>query len=297
MGTFFKQIYRYSHPRAFRHNENLWPYVKITRSSTGEIVRLAYKKKSVPLVPLSALKNAYSGEVLLTATGPSVKDISFEVFPEMPALGVNGAYFLHNQVSFTLYLIVDMGFIDRRSDIIAEIVKNENLIFFTTVHGIARIIDCFSLEAIKCRLVAIEDIACKVYQPKIEDSELHNKNAHRDSIVFSENKIGFNKDIRSGIFDAGTVAYWAFQLLSFLGFKLIYLVGLDMNNFHQPRFYENEREKLPSFLSEKLDSIIRPSFRHASQVMKSENIKVVNLSLASAIEDEIFEKVNYNDIF
>lgn len=297
MATFFKQIYRYSHPRAYRHNENLWPYVKITRSATGEIVRLIYKKKSVPLVPLSELKDACSGKVLLTATGPSVNDISFERFPEMPALGVNGAYFLHNQVNFTLYLIVDMGFIDQRPDIIANIIRNENLLFFTTVQGIVRIIDSFSLAAIKCRLVAIEDIACKIYQPRIADSELHAETVHYEGIVFSEKKIGFNKDIRSGIFDAGTVVYWAFQLLSFMGFKLIYLAGLDMNNFHQPRFYENEQEKLPSFLPEKLDTIIRPSFRHASQVMKSENITVINLSLASAIEDDIFEKVSYNDIF
>ncbi|HIH9479506.1 TPA: hypothetical protein ACYU75_002913, partial [Klebsiella variicola subsp. variicola] len=25
MGSLFKQIYRYTRPRAYRHNENLWP--------------------------------------------------------------------------------------------------------------------------------------------------------------------------------------------------------------------------------------------------------------------------------
>lgn len=59
MGTFFKQIYRYSHPRAFRHNENLWPYVNITRSSTGEIVRLAYKKISSPGAIIRAKKRVF----------------------------------------------------------------------------------------------------------------------------------------------------------------------------------------------------------------------------------------------
>lgn len=297
MGTFFKQIYRYTHPRAYRHNENLWPHVKITRSESGEITRLAYKKESVPLIPLSELKDAYSGEILLTATGPSVNEISFEIFPKMPAIGVNGAYFLNDRVEFSLYLIVDMGFIDQRPDIISDIIKNEKLTFFTTVHGIARIIDRFSIGSIKCRLVAIEDIACKVYLPKIEDKNLYNEYVKNNDISFSENKTGFNTDIRKGVFDAGTVVYWAFQILSFLGFKLIYLVGLDMTNFHQPRFYETHEEKLPSFLHEKLDDIILPSFLHASQVMSRKKIKVINFSLNSAIDTDIFEKVSYRDVF
>lgn len=36
MGSLFKQIYRYTRPRAYRHNENLWPWVKIRRAASGE---------------------------------------------------------------------------------------------------------------------------------------------------------------------------------------------------------------------------------------------------------------------
>ncbi len=70
MGSLFKQIYRYTRPRAYRHNENLWPFTRITRAPSGEISALRYKGKTVPLVSLSALKNSMQGEVLLTATGP-----------------------------------------------------------------------------------------------------------------------------------------------------------------------------------------------------------------------------------
>ena len=57
MGSLFKQIYRYTRPRAYRHNENLWPFTRITRAPSGEISALRYKGKTVPLVSLSALKN------------------------------------------------------------------------------------------------------------------------------------------------------------------------------------------------------------------------------------------------
>ena len=75
MGSLYKQIYRYTHPRAFRHNENLWPYTKITRGESGEIRTLQYKGQNIPLVSLSALKNSAHGEVLLSATGPSTRGI------------------------------------------------------------------------------------------------------------------------------------------------------------------------------------------------------------------------------
>lgn len=296
MGTLFKQIYRYTHPRAFRHNENLWPHVKICRALTGEISHFIYKNEPVPLISLSELKQSFTGEILLTATGPSVNDVPFENFPQMPAIGVNGAYFLNDKVKFSFYLIVDMGFIDNRPDIIQEIIKNETLILFTTAHGIVRIIEKFHLKNIKCRLSIIEDISCKIYEPKIEDRDLLNKLSCNDAIFFDKKGAGFNTDIRYGIFDAGTVVYWALQILLFLGFERIYIIGLDMNNFDQPRFYETPSEKLPSMLSKKLDDIIIPSFRHASQVMKDRNVSVFNLSVSSAIEDDIFKKVSHNEI-
>ncbi|MEM6052790.1 sugar glycosyltransferase [Erwinia sp. P7711] len=296
MSTLFKQIYRYTHPRAFRHNENLWPYVKISRAPTGEISHFSYKNKRVTLVPLSELKNSFTGKILLAATGPSVNDVPFETLPEMPTIGVNGAYVLNGKVKFSFYLIVDMGFIDNRTNIIHEIIKNEKLILFTTAHGIVRIIEKFSLNNIKCRLSIIEDISCKIYEPKIEDSKLCTIHSSNDAIFFDGKSRGFNTDIRYGIFDAGTVVYWALQMLLFLGFERIYIIGLDMNNFDQPRFYETSSEKLPSMLSQKLNDIIIPSFRHASQVMKNRNVNVFNLSMSSAIEDDIFKKVSHNEI-
>ncbi|MDX6836680.1 hypothetical protein SJ203_13745, partial [Klebsiella pneumoniae] len=76
MGSLFKQIYRYTRPRAYRHNENLWPFTRIARAPSGEISALRYKGKTVPLVSLSALKNSMQGEVLLTATGPSTGTVA-----------------------------------------------------------------------------------------------------------------------------------------------------------------------------------------------------------------------------
>lgn len=299
MGSFFKQIYRYSHSRPYRHNENLWPYVKIERAASGEIAVFHYKKQLIPTVTLSALKDSCQGPILLTATGPSVNTICFGDIPEMPALGVNGAYYLSSKVSFRFYVIVDMGFIDQRPDIIKEIILAPGLILFTTVHGVAKIIDRFSLAGVKCQFAVIEDATFKIYRPKISPSALWDHYRHDCDVHFSSvcKSIAFSHDIRHGIFDAGTVVYWALQIISFLGFKQLFIAGLDMNNFHLPRFYETPENKLPTLLSEKVDDLIIPAFSHASERMKINNIAIKNFSLASAIDTRIFEKVDCSDFF
>lgn len=299
MGTFFKQIYRYTHTRPFRHNENLWPYVKIKRAASGEIVELRYKKQHVPLEQLADLKGQFAGDILLTATGPSVKNLHLEKFPSMPAMGVNGAYFLHDRVDFRFYVIVDIGFIDQKPEIISDIIDDQRLTLFTTVHCVAKIIDRFGLERVKCRFAVIEDAAYKIYQPKITNDELWSVYQDNRDVIFATDRkdIAFNHDIRSGIFDAGTVAYWALQILTFLGFKRLYIIGLDMNNFHQPRFYESADNKLPTELENKVTVQVMPSFSHASKLMKAKNIIIKNLSITSAISNDIFDKVDPDEIF
>ncbi len=108
--------------------------------------------------------------------------------------------------------------------------------------------------------------------------------------------ICFSTDIRQGIFDAGAVVYWALQILAALGFNTILVSGLDMTNFNQPRFYETQQEKLPSYLATKVDTLVMPSFAHAAQVLQQRQIRVIN-SPESAVPDTIFEKVAFNEYF
>jgi hypothetical protein len=91
--------------------------------------------------------------------------------------------------------------------------------------------------------------------------------------------------------------YWAFQIIAFLGFKQLFIAGLDMNNFNLPRFYETHENKLPTFLPEKVDDLIIPAFSHAGERMKMRKMVIRNFSLNSAIDTGIFEKVDSNDFF
>ncbi|HFF8587347.1 TPA: sugar glycosyltransferase [Raoultella ornithinolytica] len=299
MGSLYKQIYRYTRPRAFRHNENLWPYTKITRAESGEIRTLQYKGQHVPLVSLSALKNSAHGEVLLTATGPSTRRIDFSRLPEsVPVMGVNGAWFLSDTLRFSFYTIVDIEFYDKQPDIIRSVIDQPDLVLFTTMHGIAKIYDRYPAD-LRCRLALIEDGCYKIYQPKVASSMMRQTYQHIEALRFHPERqdICFSTDIRHGVFDAGTVVYWSLQILAWLGFDTILISGLDMNNFHEPRFYETQQNKLPSYLANKVDDLVMPSFSHAACVLQQNHIRVINFSQESAVPESIFAKVSFDAYF
>ena len=299
MSSFYKQLYRYSHPRSFRHNETLWPFVKIRRAVTGEIISVSYKQQQIPMTGLSEFAARYQGEILLSATGPSVNSLNFDLFPPIPAMGVNGAYHLNKKVQFRFYIIVDMGFFNDRPQIVQHIIADPALKLFTTVHGIINIVNNFGREQIKCTLIPIEDISYRIFEPFVPIKDIRQTLRPPPGLLYSQERedIAFNSDIRQGIADAATVIYWALQILSFCGFKKIYIIGLDMNNFNQPRFYEDNQDKLPTLLDIFLENTILPSLKHASEILRKNEVKVINLSPQSAIPDSIFKKENGNDFF
>ena len=299
MSSFYKQLYRYSHPRSFRHNETLWPFVKIRRAESGEIISLSYKQRQIPVTGLSEFASRYQGEILLSATGPSVNSLNFDLFPSIPAMGVNGAYHLNNKVNFRLYTIVDMGFFNDRPQMVKKIITDPSITLFTTVHGIINIVNKFGHDQIRCTLVPIEDISYKIFKPFISVREIRYSLPSPSGLLYSpENRdIAFSRDIRQGIVDGATVIYWALQVLAFCGFEKIYIIGLDMNNFNQPRFYETNQDKLPTLLDTFLERTIIPSLKHASEILRKNEVKVINLSPQSAIPDSIFKKENGNDFF
>lgn len=300
MGSLTKQLYRYTHKRDMRHNENLWPFIKISRNETGEISDLRYKGQRINLTTLSSLHHLFDGEVLIAATGPSIKTIDFSTLPTtVVTAGVNGAWHLNNALNFSLYFVVDMTFIDRQTALLKRLIDAEKVILFTTVMGIMKLIERFSYERIQCKICIIEDICYETYKPSIKLDNMRRDLVHIPGIVFSKNSshTAFSRDVRHGVVDAGTVMYWALQVIYFLGFKKIYIAGLDMNNFNQPRFYENFNTMLPSFLEEKVKNTVFPAMELASHIFKKDEITVINLSPQSALPDSIFPRKDFADVF
>lgn len=165
-------------------------------------------------------------------------------------------------------------------------VIQSQIIFFTTHRCLDIILRKINPEQIKCQIKIVETITNGMVErflgPRITI------NPHQD-YFYLEGEKGFSNHIHDSVFDYFTVSYVALQIVYSLSYEEIYLAGLDMNNFNQPRFYEKSTNKQPTMLDQYLTEIF-PAFEVASHYLNKQNIKVYNLSLKSAIES--FDKLD-----
>ena len=249
-----------------------------------------------------ALQTAFSsirrpaGDVAhLILSGPSVADIGYSELDLPAVMGVNGSIALrrsHPHLRFAYYAMLDAGFVSRRRDLVADVLAQDLLLFVTpeVLRGIAQL---FSPDDIRCRIAVFEEVHQRAYLPRAQPEQLaRTLRDDPDLVLFDAHApihpLGFSLDPARGLFGGGTVAYSALQLLVWLGFRTLYLHGLDLRGASvSPRFYESADARLPSALDRQFDSHIRPAFRDASRLLGARGLRIYNLSPGSALDERV----------
>ncbi|WP_322043810.1 hypothetical protein [Paraburkholderia sp. J67] len=301
--TFFKLLYRYTHTRAWRHNERLAHGVALERDEAGRLSGMRIRGRRLACVN-GLLTPAPEGldiarECHLIATGPSVNAIDYRALPMQRVLGVNGAIALAGQqgVRFDYYCIVDTGFVRNRPDLVERVI-GEPLTLFATPLVLWHIAERFGIERIRCRVFILDDMLFPAGRRAPLPRELRALYDTRALALFdAPQPLGFSLDVRRGVFDGRTVAYAGLQVLAALGFKRLYLHGVDLQAAKRtPRFYESTSDMQPSYLDDNFADFIEPSFRHAAALLARRGIDVCNLSLDSALGDDIFPKLHWQSL-
>ncbi|WP_052409395.1 hypothetical protein [Paraburkholderia oxyphila] len=301
--TFFKLLYRYTHTRAWRHNERFAHGVALERDAAGRLTgmcirghRLACVNAQMALAP--DLHDA-GQECHLIATGPSVNLIDYRALHLPRVLGVNGAIALTERqgVRFDYYCIVDTGFVRSRPDLVERVVR-EPLTLFATPLVLWHIAERIGLERVRCRVFLVDDMLFPAGHRAPRMAELRATYDARALALFeAPQPLGFSLDLRHGVFDGRTVAYTGLQVLASLGFRRLYLHGVDLAAAKRtPRFYEDASNMQPSYLDENFRDFIEPSFRHASALLGRRGVDVRNLSMESALGEDIFPKLRWQTL-
>lgn len=283
-----KTAYRLTHSEKYRHNKNLWPYFKVERNSSGSIQHVFYKKRKLNNIEITAIER--TRPLLILASGPSVNTIPSGFFDDhFDYMGVNGAIAMRS-MDFEWYTIIDRGFVIKRIDLVREIVSRENIVLFCP---------CKCLEVI-CSLIPWRDIRCKFkIIETVTNAIVHQFLGATYPIEPANpsfnwyNEFGFSDDVNRLIFDYGTVTYPALQIACALGYKNIYIAGLDMSNFAIPRFYECSDNMQSTRLERDFNHIIN-AFITAQSYCEHNNVQVINLSLSSAVT--AFPKIAWNQL-
>ncbi|MCH7306635.1 lipopolysaccharide biosynthesis protein [Acinetobacter sp. NIPH 1852] len=279
-----KFLYKSFHSKAYKHNRRYWPYYKAIRNDEGDLEQLFFNKRLIAdhTKPFKSDKKT----CVLVATGPSIKEIDHRFFsnPDYDYIGVNGAISL-DYIHFKYYVIIDFNFTTKRFDLVLKVLESD-CIFFTTPRCLGIILNKIDPSQIKCQIKIIETI--------LQDDTIEPFMGKKQKIDPTKpyfhlyDKFGFSTNIFNAVFDYLTVPYVALQVCYAIGFKEIYIAGLDMNNFSQPRFYENSENKQPTMLDQYLH-LIFPAFDAAATFLSEQNVQVYNLSPQSAIES--FKKI------
>lgn len=275
---FCKTLYRTTHSQQYHHNKNLWPFFKVVRNESGGIDTVYFKNKQINTAVID--KQQRKKPLLIMATGPSINHIDIRFFNEsFDYFGVNGAFSMEH-IDFKWYTITDRNFILFRLPLVKALVARDDLTIFCPYTTLETIFSNIEWRNIRCRFKIFEAISgAHVYKFLGAKENLIINDEHFHWLAGA----GFSDNIDHGVFDYGTVVYPALQIGCALGYREIYIAGLDMNNFEQPRFYETAENKLGTRLDRDFEQI-RHSFYAAQSYCELNNIRVVNLSPESAID-------------
>jgi len=297
--TALKLLYRYSHGPGHRHNERLWPHVSVGRDADGNLVSYSYRGRPLPLANPVLGRGAFSGTGHIIACGPSINEIDYGRLSLSGVMGVNGAIALADRhpVRFDYYCFNDTGFVRARPDLVRRVVAQE-LLLFTTPLCLWHVLQRVPAAALGCRLFLIENPQRRALLPARTMAEVRRDHPDTELAIFDlDRALGFSHDIRKGVFDVGTVAYTALQVMAWLGFSEIVLHGVDLvNAATAPRFYETPADRLPTTLDRYLPDHILPSFTRAAALLGESGVQIANLSRHGALSAGPFRQLDWREL-
>ncbi len=273
--TFIKRIRT---PRNQRHFLEYRPFLKKTADN-----QFVYKnKKRIKNHPLNELTPLFSGKsVFLVGSGPSIAQQNLSLIEKQPLLLMNGAITLtkSHRISPTAYMVVDKSFIRNHPESLDIITAGTPCIF--TAGVIRQVLDISPDFFDTHPLYFIEKATKRYEQLAVSIDELPSE------FFIKQEEIACSLDITKGFAEGGTVMYAAAQLMLFLRAKKVTLVGFDLGNADQPRFYETHKNKVKSGIKKAIENRIIPSFKLLATQCKQQNIKLTNTSHISSMPYDI----------
>ena len=161
---FARKLFRMMRSRTQRHNQHLWPFVRIWRNSAGVISGFRAFGRSLPITPLEQGYDPADDEMHLILSGPSIAEIPYDRLKIRAAMGVNGSIALARKfdLPFKYYCIIDQNFVRDRIDLVREIVACD-LTLYVLPEVLRYIMQGIPQELIRCRICIIELILSLIH--------------------------------------------------------------------------------------------------------------------------------------
>jgi len=303
-----RKIKQLSIPAELKHMRKLHPDFRLIKDGSAlGAYHIMWKKQRIGVThPLSSLPKAEQPACYIIASGPSLADIDLTQLRGRVCFGVNGSIIksTENALRFTYFVVTDKNFARDRFELLKQgIASGAYCLFgFRVLNEIAEREP--SLLA-SDKLFLIQELNARYGIPKVNPVDFDNWAEGEADLILSETDrlksgwVGFSKCVDKGVFTGQTVVYSAVQVAYALGFRQIFILGMDLGGTGTlARFYEsgNTVTAASSRLDQDFDPYIVPSFQLARQICDVEGIGLYNVSPHSRLSATILPKLNFDDM-
>jgi Kdo-III transferase WaaZ len=291
-------------PAELKHMRKLHPDFSLCASKeTPGAYQIVWKRRPVGTArPLSMLPPAGEAACYIVASGPSLSDVDLSRLRGRVCFGVNGSivkaaecgipldYFVVTDKNFARdrFELVKLGMASGASCIFSFRVLNEIAEREPSLLGSDKL---FLIQEINARygVAKLSPTAFDAWADGEPDLYLH------ESGRLTSGWVGFSKAVDKGVFTGQTVVYSAVQVACALGFRQVFILGMDLGGTGSlARFYESGSEVAASRLDKDFDPYIVPAFELARRLCEADGVALYNVSPDSRLPETIIPKIDFD---
>ena len=266
-------------------NEGFSSLYKLIYSFILSRYRRKFTRKEKLFNSWSILKNKYNNQrVFLIGNGPSLNKTPLHFLKDEHTIVFNRFNLMFERLNWkpTFYTTVDERVAEDNSDEINQINKNVSHSFFPDIHP--RGTDFRKFVNLRSNVHWLK-LQGRGYSSKLPQCGLN-----------------------------GTVANVGIQILIYLGFKEIYLLGVDMNYLNQKSVIKEDKRdwvanedddpnhfdpryfgKGKKYHRPRIDDLVLPGYVNAKKFSDEQNVKIYNSTYGGELE--VFERISFESLF
>ena len=269
-------------PRVLRHMAITKPF--LTLRSVADVWQIQWRGHYIGQTSSwAALKAEAPTRLFSIGSGPSINEQDLSLLAGEECILVNGAIslVLNGPVSKPFAVMIeDSRFIYERADLLMQLPQGTRLcLVASAMQALGAVCGAEGLSHFELYLIDGFETPYGKARRGVNEAP---SDTYRRS-----NKAKLSLDLEQGHFGCGTVMYCGIQLAFHLRVQQLYLVGFDLTDFDQPRFYENQHNAAWTGLQNAYKERILPALRLAVDTAQEFNMSIENCSHTSIIPREL----------
>ena len=239
----------------------------------------------------------------IVTSGPSLAQIDFGRLRGRVCFGVNGSIVKAEEakVPFLYHMVLDRNFVRDRFELVRLAILSGCQCIFSFV-ALSEIVEREPSLLRHDNLFLLKQLNAVYAEHKLSPAAFDAWAAQQPGLWLHPDApekrgwVGFSARPDLGAFSGQTVAFSALQVAWWLGYRQIFMLGMDLGgNGDYTRFYEKGGAAATTRLDRDFEPYILPSFELAGRICREEGGEVYNISPSSRLSAEVIPRLTLDE--